>query len=168
MNRHLFARFKAELQPVSGVKEFIRSLTVPYCVASSSHPERIDVSLEVTCLKDYFSGNIFSSTMVKNSKPAPDLFLFAAEKMKIAANRALVIEDSPAGVEAARRAGMLYIGLTAGSHTKQPSHRKKLIDAGTNWIIDSYEKIQYIIKSFELRRSQHSSQTTLYIQRNLK
>lgn len=147
MNKCLFSRFKAELQPVSGVKEFIESLTIPYCVASSSHPERIDVSLEATCLKDYFSDNIFSSTMVKNGKPAPDLFLFAAEKMKNAANRALVIEDSPAGVQAARRAGMMCIGLTAGSHAKHHSHRKKLIDAGANWVVDSYKEVADIIKA---------------------
>lgn len=148
MNKRLFARFKAELQAVTGVKEFIESLITPCCVASSSHPERIDVSLEATCLKDYFSGNIFSSTMVKKGKPDPDLFLFAAEKMKTAAKRALVIEDSPAGVEAARRAGMVCIGLTAGSHAKQPSHRKKLIDAGANWVVDSYEEVSKIIKAF--------------------
>ena len=152
MNTRLFARFKAELQVVTGVEAFIESLTIPCCVASSSHPERIDVSLEATQLKAYFTGNVFSSTMVKYGKPAPDLFLFAAAKMKSTADRTLVIEDSPAGIEAARRADMLCIGLTAGSHAKNPSHKQKLIDAGADWVVDSYEEVSDIITSIVCKR----------------
>ncbi|WP_206696902.1 HAD family hydrolase [Marinomonas algicola] len=145
MNAKLFERFRQELQPVQGVAEFIDSLSLPICVASSSHPERIDVSLTATNLKHYFVDKVFSSTMVKNGKPAPDLFLFAAEKMGVSADNALVIEDSPAGVLAARRAGMLCIGLTAGSHAKHASQRQKLMDAGANWVVDSYQEAIDII-----------------------
>ncbi|MDE8603014.1 HAD family hydrolase [Marinomonas sp. RSW2] len=145
MNEYLFARFQQELQPVLGITAFIESLNLPYCVASSSHPERIDASLTATNLRHYFSGKVFSSTMVKNGKPAPDLFLLAAEKMAFSAERVLVIEDSPAGVQAARNAGMLSIGLTAGSHAKHPNHRKRLIDAGANWVVNSYDEVAKII-----------------------
>jgi HAD superfamily hydrolase (TIGR01509 family) len=145
MNEYLFARFQQELQPVLGVTAFIETLNLPYCVASSSHPERIDASLTATNLRHYFSDKIFSSTMVVRGKPAPDLFLFAAEKMALPAERALVIEDSPAGVQAARSAGMLCIGITAGSHAKHPDHRQRLIDAGANWVVESYDEVSKII-----------------------
>lgn len=146
MNKQLFTCFKEELQPVKGVRSFIESLDLPVCVASSSHPERIDVSLTATKLKSYFAGNIFSSTMVQNGKPAPDLFLFAAKNMSVPADCALVIEDSPAGVEAARRAGMLCIGLTAGSHAKHPNHKQRLIEAGAHWVVSSYEEVAEVVE----------------------
>jgi HAD superfamily hydrolase (TIGR01509 family) len=147
MNRHLFMRFKEELQPVVGVTEFIQSLILPCCVASSSHLERIEVSLTATNLRQYFSDKVFSSTMVSRGKPAPDLFLLAAEKMSLSADCALVIEDSPAGVQAARHAGMLCIGLTAGSHAKHPDHGQRLADAGANWVVDNYMDVAKIIRS---------------------
>ncbi|WP_187424840.1 HAD family hydrolase [Marinomonas sp. IMCC 4694] len=147
MNVALFARFYQALQPIQGVADFIKSLTLPFCVASSSHPERINVSLDATQLQAHFAGKVFSSTMVKNGKPAPDLFLLAAHTMGCSADSALVIEDSPAGIQAARQAGMLCIGLTAGAHAKHPNHTQKLIDAGANWVVDSYEDVAKIIKA---------------------
>jgi beta-phosphoglucomutase-like phosphatase (HAD superfamily) len=84
-------------------------------------------------------------TMVTTGNPAPDVFLFAAEKMAFPAEHTLVIEDSPAGVQAARSAGMLCIGITAGSHAKYPNHRKRLIDAGANWVVESYDEVAKII-----------------------
>lgn len=141
MNKDLFARFYQELQPIPGIEDFIEHLSLPYCVASSSHPERINVSLTATRLNTYFSGKVFSSTMVKNGKPAPDLFLLAAQKMGAPTNTTLVIEDSPAGIQAAKRAGMLSIGLIAGAHAQHPSHKQKLIDAGADCVVDSYEEV---------------------------
>jgi HAD superfamily hydrolase (TIGR01509 family) len=146
MNVDLFSRFRQELQPIKGVSDFIESLTLPSCVASSSHPERIEVSLTATQLRSYFHDNMFSSTMVKTGKPAPDLFLFAARKMGVPANCTLVIEDSPAGIQAAKRAGMLSIGLIAGAHAQHPSYKQKLIEAGADWIVDSYQEVMRLVK----------------------
>lgn len=145
MNANLFARFRQELQPIFGVVDFIESLTLPICVASSSHPQRIEVSLSVTKLSSYFCDKMFSSTMVKTGKPAPDLFLFAANRMGSPANSTLVIEDSPAGIQAAKRAGMLSIGLTAGSHAQHSSYKKKLIEAGADWVVDSYQDVMKLV-----------------------
>ena len=78
--------------------------------------ERIRLSLTVTGLIDRLP-DIFSATMVKHGKPAPDLFLHAAREM--AGRRrhiCLVIEDSPAGIAAAKAAGMTVFAFTGGSH----------------------------------------------------
>jgi HAD superfamily hydrolase (TIGR01509 family) len=112
----LFARFAAELQPIPGIRHVLESLELPHCVASSSQPERIRLSLTKTGLIDYFEPNIFSATMVSRGKPEPDLFLHAAGKMGFAPADCIVIEDSPAGIQAAHSAGMRVFAFTGGSH----------------------------------------------------
>ncbi|MET7609879.1 HAD family hydrolase [Streptomyces seoulensis] len=113
----VFAAFEEELRPVAGVERVLEKLTadgVPYCVASSGSHERIRVGHRVTGLDRWFDDDrIFSSQDVGRGKPAPDLFLYAAERMGVAPERCLVVEDSPLGVQAARAAGMDVYGFTA-------------------------------------------------------
>ncbi|MFL5164489.1 MAG: HAD family hydrolase [Microvirga sp.] len=134
LNRTLFQRFETDLKPIDGVRDAILSLPFPRCVASSSIPERIALSLRVTGLADLFD-NIFSSTQVARGKPAPDLFLHAASRMNTLPEKCLVIEDSIAGVQAARAAGMRVIGFVGGSHCG-PGHAEKLRQAGAPVIIE--------------------------------
>jgi len=128
INRALFARFETDLRPIAGVREAILSLPYRRCVASSSVPERIALSLRVTGLADVFD-DIFSATQVARGKPAPDLFLFAADRMGAKPEECLVVEDSPAGVQAAVSAGMRVIGFTGGGHCG-PQHGEILRQAG--------------------------------------
>lgn len=83
-------------------------------MASSGSHERIRVGHRKTGLDRFFDdGRIFSSQDVGKGKPAPDLFLYAAERMGVAPGRCVVVEDSPLGVEAAVAAGMDVYGFTA-------------------------------------------------------
>jgi HAD superfamily hydrolase (TIGR01509 family) len=134
VNRTLFARFETDLKPVEGVREAILALPQPRCVASSSMPERIALSLRVAGLSDLFD-HIFSATEVPRGKPAPDLFLHAATRMGARPEDCLVIEDSAAGVKAAIAAGMRVIGFTGGSHCG-PAHADRLRRAGAPVVID--------------------------------
>jgi beta-phosphoglucomutase-like phosphatase (HAD superfamily) len=109
-------RFCGSLTAIEGVAETLASLTVPVCVASSSAPEQIRRKLELTGLLAHFGENLFSATMVARGKPAPDLFLYAAGRFSAAPGGCLVIEDSPAGIDAAMVAGMTAIGFCGGSH----------------------------------------------------
>ncbi|MFE2265504.1 HAD family hydrolase [Streptomyces griseosporeus] len=113
----VFAAFERELKPVAGVEDVLEKLTaagVPYCVASSGSHERIRVGHRTTGLDRWFDeGRIFSSQDVGRGKPAPDLFLHAAQKMGVAPERCVVVEDSPLGVQAAVAAGMDVLGFTA-------------------------------------------------------
>jgi HAD superfamily hydrolase (TIGR01509 family) len=116
MNAALLDRLKNELKPVTGIADTIAALPYPRCVASSSQPERIRLSLSVTGLAPFFGDRIFSATQVEHGKPAPDLFLYAAKACGAAPAQTIVIEDSPAGIIAARRAGMKAIGFAGASH----------------------------------------------------
>ncbi|MDG9718846.1 HAD family hydrolase [Streptomyces sp. DH24] len=113
----VFAAFERELEPVVGAVDVLAKLAadgVPYCVASSGSHERIRVGHRKTGLDRWFDdGRIFSSQDVGRGKPAPDLFLHAAERMGVAPERCVVIEDSPLGVQAAVAAGMDVFGFTA-------------------------------------------------------
>jgi HAD superfamily hydrolase (TIGR01509 family) len=113
----VFAAFERELQPVPGAVQLPEKLAadeVPYCVASSGSHERIRVGHRKTGLDRWFDdGRVFSSQDVGRGKPAPDLFLHAAERMGVAPERCVVVEDSPLGVRAANAAGMDVYGFTA-------------------------------------------------------
>ena len=104
--------FSRELRAVEGAAELVASLDVPYCVASNSSRVRLIFSLRQTGLFASFEGRIFSAEDVPNPKPAPDLFLHAAESMGVGPGDCLVIEDTSTGVRAARAAGMRVLGYT--------------------------------------------------------
>ena len=102
----------SKVTAVKGVKNLIKSLNVPYCVASSGSYEKMNTTLGKTGLIKYFDkNNIFSCSEVKNGKPAPDIYLYAAKKMgDFAPSECLVIEDSPLGVKGAKSASMTVYG----------------------------------------------------------
>ncbi|AMJ74654.1 HAD family hydrolase [Alteromonas stellipolaris] len=127
--------FAKNLMPTLGIESLLSRLTVPYCLATSSSPERTEYALSCTGLSQYFTGNIFTRSLVKNGKPAPDLFLYAAEKMGVAPKHCIVIEDSPAGIEAGIAANMQVIHYTGGSHLKDmPTNHTTTISHWDNFI----------------------------------
>ena len=130
------AAFDERLRPVAGIAELLAGLAGPRCVASSSDPPRIRHCLALAGILHHFEPHIFSATQVKHGKPAPDLFLFAAESMGAAPARCLAIEDSVAGVTAARAAGMTVLGFTGGSHCLD-GHADKLRAAGAGQVFGS-------------------------------
>jgi HAD superfamily hydrolase (TIGR01509 family) len=111
-------RLKAELRATPHATHALSWLRGPKCVASSSPPERVRLSLEITGLSRYFGDNVFSASDVAAGKPAPDLFLHAAGSVGVAAGDCIVVEDSPAGVGAAVSAGMKVIGFVGGTHAE--------------------------------------------------
>jgi HAD superfamily hydrolase (TIGR01509 family) len=144
--QRLSERLRHELKPVSGAKEAVAALPYPRCVASSSTFERIRLSLDVTGLARLFGDNIFSATQVTHGKPAPDLYLFAAEAMAANPNTCVVVEDSPLGVTAGVAAGMTVIGFTGAEHGKGLTQR--LWAAGARRVIASMDQLPATIAEF--------------------
>ncbi|MEU0135543.1 HAD family hydrolase [Streptomyces sp. NPDC006296] len=118
LHRRTLTAFQHErLAAVEGVDDFLGSLVadgVAYCVASSGSHQKITAGHLNTGIDQWFEEEwVFSSQDVGRGKPAPDLFLHAADRMGVAPGRCVVIEDSPLGVEAARAAGMDVYGFTS-------------------------------------------------------
>ncbi|HSH97385.1 MAG: HAD family hydrolase [Methylophilaceae bacterium] len=130
-----------DLEPIPGIHEAIDNLTVPFCMASNSAPDKIEVMLKKTELWDRFKGNIFSSKLVPNPKPAPDIYLLAAESHQTAVQNCLVIEDTSVGVTAAVAAGMTVFGYAAASDPK------KLLDAGAKLVFNRMSELDGLIKT---------------------
>ena len=135
LRRRIAAAFEVGLRPMDGVEAVLVALTSRVCVASSSVPERLLHSLSLVRLLHYFDPHVFSATQVSRGKPAPDLFLFAAERMGATAEECLVIEDSSAGVRAAVAAGMRVVGFVGGGHCR-PGHAERLMEAGAAAVFD--------------------------------
>lgn len=115
-----------KLEPIKGVRELIKFLHdrgYKLAVASSSPLNVIERVVKLLALDEYFD-YLVTGDFVKRSKPAPDVFLYAAEKLGVKPNQCIVIEDSSNGVSAAKEAGMLCIGyknLNSGDQNLNPA-----------------------------------------------
>lgn len=109
--------FHQGLRPIDGIAEAFDRIVAAgcpanrICVASSSWPPRIELSLQLTGLFPRFAGRIFSAVEVKRGKPEPDLFLHAAERMGAVPSECVVVEDSIYGARAGVAAGMSVLGF---------------------------------------------------------
>lgn len=114
-----FEAFQKEIKPIEGVKDVLRQLQIPYCVASSGPEHKIKLNLELTGLASFFTSNVFSCFQIKKWKPEPDIFLHAAKTMGFKPEECVVIEDSLLGVEAAKRGGFDVFGFTAHDYKNE-------------------------------------------------
>ncbi|MBZ0261158.1 MAG: HAD family phosphatase [Hyphomicrobiales bacterium] len=138
---------RKSLQPLPDVAETLATLQMAKCVASSSAPPKLELALSVTKLDQFFGHNVFSAVSVKNGKPAPDLFLYAASRMDFPPNACCVIEDSVAGVTAAVRAGMTVIGFVGGSHCAN-GHDKTLLEHGARLVLRRWGELPNALMAF--------------------
>jgi HAD superfamily hydrolase (TIGR01509 family) len=128
--------FLRALCPIDGVGSVLEGLQVAHCVASSSDLDRVSFSLSLTGLAPHFGTRLYTAQMVECGKPAPDLFLYAAERMQASPRRTLVIEDSVSGVTAAKAAGMTAWGFVGGSHYQSRDGKAILCGAGADRVFE--------------------------------
>jgi HAD superfamily hydrolase (TIGR01509 family) len=138
------ARVLAEgLDAVAGAIDFVRSLpaTLPRAIASSSTTHWITTHLDHIGLRDTFGYHIYSGREhVMRGKPAPDIYLYAAEQIGADIGRTLIIEDSPVGVTGAVASGAQVVGLAVGRHCGD-GHDVKLRHVGARWVAHSFDEI---------------------------
>ena len=113
---------KAELQPIPGAPELVRSLAMPIGVASNGPADKIRLCLTATGMLDAFKGNIFSAYDIQSWKPDPQLYLHAAKTMGVAPSRCAVVEDSMPGIQAGLAAGMTVFAL--GQAVPEPQDKR--------------------------------------------
>lgn len=126
------ASFDEVLQPVPGMPELIAQLPpLAKNVVSNGQGKHVERSLKLTGLTEQFGEEIFGIERVDNGKPAPDLYLLAQWRLQRSPEEILVIEDSAAGVTAAKAAGLKVIGFTGASHLTD-AHGEKLRACGAD------------------------------------
>jgi len=135
-------RLGAEVRAVEGAARAVAGVGAPYCVCSNSRPQRIELMLGRAGLLPLFEGRIFSAQdpAVARPKPAPDVFLHAAQAMGADPRKTFVIEDTVHGIAGARAAGMRVIGFTGGAHSL-PGHADMLTEAGAETVIRRWPEL---------------------------
>ena len=131
------------IEAVAGAVAFIEALPpdLPRAIASSSSIEWIRTHLDHLGIRDRFEPNIFSGREhVARGKPAPDLYLHAAQAIGAPIERIAIIEDSPVGVTGAVASGAFVIGLAAGSHCFD-GHGERLRALGAHVIAHSFDEV---------------------------
>lgn len=136
--------FRRYLRPIPGVEALLASLTRAKCVASSGSLEKLDVTLTATGLMRYFAPNVFSAEQVARGKPAPDLFLYASGRMGVLPDECVVVEDSIAGVAAARAADMRVIGYAGGGHANG-NYAAGLAEVGAEAVTDRMDQLAALL-----------------------
>jgi HAD superfamily hydrolase (TIGR01509 family) len=130
-------RYRERLPLIDGAVDAVRRLGEqwPLGLASSSNRELIDLALELMDVGDLFRVTV-SSEEVERGKPAPDVYLEAARKLGVAPEQAVAIEDSGAGIRAAKAAGMRVIAVP-NPHFPPPSEALERADV----VLDSLAEL---------------------------
>ncbi|SFP03561.1 haloacid dehalogenase superfamily, subfamily IA, variant 3 with third motif having DD or ED [Mesorhizobium sp. NFR06] len=139
-------KLRADVRIIDGAREAVAAVTAPRAVCSNSRTDRVEFMLEKVRLLPFFAGRIFSGLDIpsKKTKPAPDVFLYAAEKLGANPKNTFVIEDSVHGVHGARAAGMRVIGFTGAAHS-YPGHADALTEAGAETVIRRWAELNSTI-----------------------
>jgi HAD superfamily hydrolase (TIGR01509 family) len=129
---------RGRLEPLPGVLSWLTYFQdhgQRQAVASSAPKLNVEAILSELRLESYFAAVLSGEESPKlPSKPAPDIFLEAARRLKVPPAQCLVIEDSVVGVQAAKAASMACLAVTTTHHTSD------LIDA--DWVIDNFVDLQ--------------------------
>ncbi|AZO70888.1 MULTISPECIES: HAD family phosphatase [unclassified Mesorhizobium] len=135
-------KLRSDVRVIDGAREAVAAVTVPRAVCSNSRKDRVEFMLEKVRLLPFFAGRIFSGLDIpsKKTKPAPDVFLYAAEQLGANPKNTFVIEDSVHGITGARAAGMRVIGFTGAGHS-YPGHADALTEAGAETVIRRFAEL---------------------------
>jgi len=132
------------VKPIEGVDELVKELyskKMRLAVASSSPIEVIKLVVKRLKLESYFD-ELVSGDFVKRSKPYPDIFLYASEKLNVVPEKCIVIEDSNNGVMAAKSAGMKVVGFINPNSGNQDINMADVVIRSFSEL--NYEKLQNI------------------------
>ncbi len=132
---------------VVGAVDFVRSLppNLPKAVASSSTTRWIRGHLDHLGLADAFGDHIYSGREhVERGKPAPDLYLFAADQLGVDIRRSVILEDSQVGATGALASGAMVIGLAAGAHCLD-DHGDMLRSLGVEHVAHNFDEVRRLV-----------------------
>ena len=139
---------KEGLRAVVGAIDFVRSLPpdLPRAIASGSTSRWIRTHLDHLGLADAFGDHLYSGREhVERGKPAPDIYIYAADQLGVDIARSAIIEDSEVGATGALASGAMVIGLAAGSHCFD-GHADRLRALGVEHVADSFDDVRRLLQ----------------------
>ncbi len=139
------ALIREQVKPIPGVREALMQIDLPLAVASNSHADAVAFALQRCELTERVTVGAFSADQVERPKPAPDLYLLAAERAGVDPSRCLVVEDSATGATAALTAGMQVIGFLGASHIP-PEHGETLRQLGVHHLIGRMSELPALVQ----------------------
>jgi len=131
-----------------GVVDALGAIALTKGCASNSYTDVVRTVLERTGLVAFFGDRVYCADQVERPKPAPDVYLAAARGLAVEPAACVVVEDSVAGVSAARAAGMTVLGFVGGSHTGHAgaAHVLALRDAGAVEVFDTMAALPALVE----------------------
>jgi len=147
MKRESIRALEQGVDPVAGAVEFVRALPpdLPKAVASSSSTKWIRRHLDHLGLSDAFGEHVYSGREhVSRGKPAPDLYIHAADRLGVDIRRSAILEDSEVGAKGAIASGATVIGVAAGRHCFD-GHEEMLRSAGIAYVAHSFDGVARLV-----------------------
>ncbi len=145
---------KEGIDAVVGAVDFVRALpaNLPKAVASSSSTRWIRGHLDHLGLADAFGDHVYSGREhVARGKPAPDVYLHAADQLGVDIERSVILEDSEVGATGALASGAVVIGLAAGRHCFD-GHEEMLRSVGIGHVANSFDEVGRLIGLNQISR----------------
>lgn len=132
---------------VAGVEAALAQIALTKACASNSYTAYVASVLARTGLDRFFGSRVFCADRVPRPKPAPDIYIAAADALGVPSRACLVVEDSVAGVAAASAAGMVVLGFAGGTHAEQAggAHTKALVQAGAQQVFDDMRALPALV-----------------------
>jgi HAD superfamily hydrolase (TIGR01509 family) len=147
MKEESIRALKDGIEPVAGAVEFVRSIPphLPKAVASSSSTRWICGHLNHLGLADAFGEHVYSGREhVTRGKPAPDIYLHAANQLGVEIGRSVILEDSEVGAIGALASGASVIGLAAGRHCFD-GHEQMLRAVGIAHVAHGFDEVARLL-----------------------
>ncbi len=135
--RELYRPFIKPVEGLPAFLEYAHNQGISIALATSAPPANVDFTLDSTGLKKYF-GTITDASMVKQGKPDPEIYLLSAAKLGVQPSDCVVFEDSIAGIQSAKNAGMRVIGVAT-------THKSEELLMYVNEIIVNFEAADKLV-----------------------
>jgi HAD superfamily hydrolase (TIGR01509 family) len=148
-DRILYEAFERDIPLVPGIESIVEGFDVAMAVCSNSSIRRLELSIGKLPLSRAFGPHVYSSQHVARGKPAPDLALFACEKLGVAPEQAIFIDDNVHGVAAARAAGCLAVGFV-GPSDHRVDHAQTLRNAGADHVVTGMGEFRSLLAALSL------------------
>jgi HAD superfamily hydrolase (TIGR01509 family) len=143
------ALFDRELKAVPGMDILFNEVIVPKSMVSNGSSEHVVRCLERVGLSDSYNGRIFGVDLVEKGKPAPDLYLLAMRELGLQPHEVIAVEDSIAGIQAAKAAGVTVVGFLGAGHITD-NHDQQLLRFGADHLATDAQALRHLFAQWRL------------------